>query len=432
MSSFTSILVKNRNYRYTWIGQAISEVGDHFNTIAVLSLTLHITGSPAAVGKVMLARVIPALIAGPFAGLTLDRLDRRKVMLASDIFRGIIALLHIVLLSYPKAWLLYTLSGLLMFASPFFTSGRSAILPRIASDEELHAANALTQTTSWITLTLGVLIAGISTDQFGYGWAFVVNAGSFVASGLSVWMLKSPTGDFRPNRFDANATKRPFQGWHEFRQGLGYMTSRPLILAIGLCSVGWASGGGAAQILFSLYGEIVYGLKAKGIGLIWGAAGVGLVLGGIIAHRMSPRLHFAEFKRLLTISFVIHGLSYILFAMMPTVWWAMFFIAISRVSMGFNNVLNRIMLLTHVPDGLRGRVFTTVESMMNATMMMSMALASWATAVYPIRTIGVVAGILSSFTAVFWAWADASGKLVEPPREPDAGEMEIKERVTPV
>src|SRR3954453_8761442 len=78
--SFGDILRTNANYRYTWMGQVVSEVGDHFNTIAVLSLALHMTGSGVVVGGVMLSRTLPAILAGPLAGVALDRFDRRKIM----------------------------------------------------------------------------------------------------------------------------------------------------------------------------------------------------------------------------------------------------------------------------------------------------------------------------------------------------------------
>ncbi len=175
-----------------------ARIGDHFNSIAVLSLALHLTGSGAALGLVMIARVLPAVLAGPVAGVVLDRMDRRKVMLLSDMLRAVVALAHVLLLTWRLPWLLYLLSGLLTFASPFFTSGRSAILPRIAKPEELHTANALTQTTSWLTLAIGTILGGLSTAQFGYRGAFVFNALSFVVSALAIWMLRSPEGHFRP------------------------------------------------------------------------------------------------------------------------------------------------------------------------------------------------------------------------------------------
>src|SRR5574338_370119 len=105
MAGFAALLRHNQNYRRLWAAQIISEIGDHFNTIAVLTLTLHITDSGLAVGGVMLSLVLPEW--------------------------------------KQSSALLYLLSALVMFASPFFTSGRMAILPRITTREELHTANAL-------------------------------------------------------------------------------------------------------------------------------------------------------------------------------------------------------------------------------------------------------------------------------------------------
>jgi MFS family permease len=428
---FWSLLKTNPNYRYTWMGQVVSEVGDHFNSIAVLSLTLHLTGSGLAVGGVMIARTLPAIFAGPLAGVTLDRFDRRKIMIASDLVRSVIALAFILTLRYQQRWLLFLLSGLLVFASPFFTSGRSALLPRITSKEELHTANALTQTTAWLTLSIGTLLGGVSTMKLGYEWAFVANAISFVFSAWAVWNLRSPEGHFRPERKLASH----HHNFHEFLKDLketaAYMRATPLVLAIGLAFVGWASGGGAAQILFTLFGEIVFKRGSTGIGIIWSAAGFGLVIGGVLAHRIGGRLTFKGYKNTISIAYFIHGLAYIFYALMPTIWLSALCIGISRVAMGSNNVLNRTMLLTHVPDRIRGRIFSTTEMMLNAAMMVSMAAASVATDYVPIRTIGVIAGCLSASTSIFWLWADLAGKLPEPPREIPAEEQDYESTVTP-
>jgi len=428
VSGFLDILRSNRNFRACWLGQTVSEVGDHFNTIAVLSLALHLTGSGFTVGAVMIARVVPALLAGPVAGVVLDRLDRRKVMIASDVIRAVVALAHILLLTYRQTWLLYTLSGLLMFASPFFTSGRSAILPRIASKEELHAANALTQTTSWLTLTIGAFAGGVSTTSFGYELAFFVNALSFVFSAIAIWSLRSPTGNFRPDR--GQRVRRESSSWIEFREGLAYMRRRPLILGIALLGVGWSTGGGAAQILFTLFGQQVFNGGPAATGLIWGFAGIGLVAGGMLGNRFSPHRRFERYKHTVTIAFFLHGVCYAIFSVMPWLWGATLFIALSRVFMGLNSVMNRTMLLLHVPDRLRGRVFTTVDSMSQAVMMVSMAGAAVACTHYSPRQIGVVAGLLSASTAIFWAWANAAGKLPEPERDSQEPQSEFGSRMT--
>src|SRR5689334_4628804 len=170
MSTFLGVLRDNPNYRYTWIGQVVSEIGDHFNNIAVFSLALAHTRSGLVVSGIMLSRAIPAILAGPIAGVVLDRYDRRRIMIASDVVRAVLALGFILALFYRSNWILYVFSALLMFASPFFSSGRSAILPTITTSEELHVANSLTQTTQAATLTLGTLFAAIAVDQVGFGW----------------------------------------------------------------------------------------------------------------------------------------------------------------------------------------------------------------------------------------------------------------------
>ena len=90
-SPFFQLLRSNRNYRYAWTGQVVSEIGDHFNNIAVFSLALQATGSGLVVSGVMLSRAVPAILAGPLAGVLLDRVDRRKVMVGSDLIRAVIA-----------------------------------------------------------------------------------------------------------------------------------------------------------------------------------------------------------------------------------------------------------------------------------------------------------------------------------------------------
>jgi MFS family permease len=420
------LLRTNPNYRLTWLGQVVSEIGDHFNSIAVLSLTLHLTGSGLAVGAVMIARVLPAILAGPVAGVLLDRMDRRRIMILSDLVRCLIAACFVLILTHHQHWLLYLLSGLLTFASPFFTSGRAAILPKIASPAELHTANALTQTTAWLTLSIGTMLGGISTMQFGYETAFLINAASFLFSAAMIWLL---AGSFLPDRDHLHPG---FLAWlKDFAETFRYVHHQPLIFGIAHAGVGWASGGGAAQVLFTMFGEVVYKRGPVGIGLIWGSAGVGLVLGGILAHRLGPRLSFERYKNTISICFFVHGAAYILFSQMPTLGGAIFFIALSRIAMGITNVLNRTMLLTHVPDALRGRVFTLVDTMLNVTMIFSLSGAGVASEFLSIRTVGAIAGALSASTTIFWAWANAAGRLPEPQRViPPSSEIEESSAVT--
>src|ERR1051326_5219210 len=229
MTSLSALLRHNANYRNTWLAQVVSEIGDYFNNIAVFALVMEKSGSGLVVSRVMLARAIPAVIAGPLAGVLLDRFDRKRIMIASDLIRAALALAFVFTINQSRPWLLYLLSALLMFASPFFTAGRAAILPTIATRDELHAANSLTQTTQWATLTIGTLLAGFSAASLGYEWAFVINSLSFVFSAAAIWRVAVPQG------FRALRAERPgVPAWHDYREGLSYMRRVPLTVGIAM------------------------------------------------------------------------------------------------------------------------------------------------------------------------------------------------------
>jgi MFS family permease len=413
LSAFAGLLRSNRNYRFTWSGQVVSEVGDHFNNIAVMSLAMQHPKPGLVVTGVFLARAIPMLAAGPIAGVLLDRLDRKQVMIASDVTRAVIALGFILCIGQQSPWLLYLLSAALMFASPFFTAGRNSILPGIATPDELHTANTMTQTTSWASLTAGAFLGAVGAG-YGFKVAFAFNALSFVISALCISQLKVP-GGFRPAQTEH---QRREGGLTQYRDGLRYMRGSPLVFGIAMLNVGWASGGGAAQILFSLFGEKVFNAGPVGIGVIWGFAGVGLLIGGAIAYRLGKHISFVQYKRTIAIVYVIHGGAYILFSQMPTLAWACVFILISRAAVAVSAVLNFSQLLRHVEDRFRGRVFATLESLQWSTMMISMMAAGAATIAYSPRTIGAWAGAVTSMTAIFWTWANWTGRLTEPALQP--------------
>jgi predicted MFS family arabinose efflux permease len=412
--SFLSLLRANRNYRFTWSGQVVSEVGDHFNNIAVFSLALANTGSGLVVAGILMSRGLMVILAGPVAGVLLDRLDRKRIMIASDLVRAGIAVLFLLAIPQGRTWLLFLLSGLLMFASPFFTSGRASILPTIATKDELHTANSLTQLTQWTTVTIGSFLGGASVSSFGYRIAFLFNALSFLFSAACISRLRSTAGTgFRAER-SVIGEDRIARPWHEYMEGLRYMRSSPLIFGIGLVGVGWATGGGAAQILFSLFGEQVFQRGPSGIGVIWGCAGIGLICGALLANAIGRKIGFETYKRVISISYVVHGGAYVLFSQAPRFGAALFFIALSRGAVAVSSVLNTAQLLRHVSNEYRGRVFSTIETWNWMTMMVSMAIAGLASDHHSPRVIGAWSGVFSSLTAVFWGWANYTRRLPEP------------------
>ena len=430
MREFLQLLGRNRNYRYMWMGQVVSEIGDHFNNIAVFALGMALTHSGIVVTGIMLARAVPAITVGPLAGVMLDRFDRKRIMIASDLLRAVFAVGFILTVHHERTWVMYVFSALLMVASPFFTAGRSAILPTIASKDEIHTANSLTQTTQWMTLTIGAF-PGATVVTIGYSWAFSFNALSFIFSAWAIWHLRAPKGGaFRVQRQDLTETEvvRP---WHEYREGLRYIRSVPLVMAIVLLAVGWATGGGAAQVLFALFGDGVFKAGAVGIGALWGCAGIGLLTGGIIGNWIGRRLSFERYKQAVFVNYIVHGGAYVLFAQAPTFGLALVFMGISRCAIAINSVLNYSYLLRTVENQFRGRVFATMETLTWSMMMVSMMGAGIGSTHYSPRVIGTVAGILSSSTAVFWGLANWTGRLPHP-QEKGIEEMDIEVHGDPV
>jgi MFS-type transporter involved in bile tolerance (Atg22 family) len=202
--------------------------------------------------------------------------------------------------------------------------------------------------------------------------------------------------------------------WRDYHEGLAYMRSVPLMLGIAMISVGWALGGGAAQILFALFGERVFHRGASGIGAIWGFAGIGLLLGGVLGHYAGTRVDFRGYKHAVTISYIVHGATYMLFSQVESYAAALVCMMLSRVGMAVTSVLNNSQLLRHTPDQYLGRVFATLESLRWSMMIVSMAAAGIASQYVSPRTIGLVAGAFGSLTALAWAWCDWTGRLPEP------------------
>jgi hypothetical protein len=166
---------------------------------------------------------------------------------------------------------------------------------------------------------------------------------------------------------------------HDFVDSIRYMLKTPLVLAIALAWVGGLPAAARRSCSSrctanrcSTAAPRASASSGRRRASVWWR-------GGVLAHRIGKRLSFGAYKDTISGAFVVHGLTYVLFAIMPNIWLSALFVGISRIAMGTINVLNRTMLLTHVPDRYRGRVFSTAEMMMNTTMLLSLSLASVAT-----------------------------------------------------
>jgi MFS family permease len=379
-------------------------LGDWFNNIAVLALAMHLTGSGLVVSAVLLSRTVPAVLFGPPAGVFADRFKRRTLLLAADYIRAVLALGFLLVSSREHMGLAYLFGALLTAVSIFFTTAKNASIPELCAPGELMTANALTGSTTAIMQMLGGALGGFTVQGLGYRGAFTLNALSFLVSAGLILRIRFPELQIaRGQHKDKPSYAR------EFWDGLRFVRHQPIVLGLLLVGVGWATGGGAAQILFSLFAVDVYHAGESGIGILYSAAGFGIVVGATTSNALFRHQSFAVTKWVIGISMVLTGVFYSIFSFTQTLWAGVLWIALSRVVMGINNIISTTLLMNTVPADFRGRTFSVKETVVILSMVVSMLLAGIAQRYVGPHSIALVAGILTLLTGVLWLAANWAG-----------------------
>ncbi|CAN5382231.1 hypothetical protein BH18ACI2_BH18ACI2_12250 [soil metagenome] len=197
-TGYVALLRENRGFRLLWLGQVVSQLGDWFNTIAVYTLVLNLTGSGRAVGLVLVARFLPTVVIGPLAGVVADRYSRRRIMIISDVVRAVVVLGFFFIRRPDQVWIIYALTVLQLAASTFFEPAKSAVIPSLVVERDLVTANAISSVTWSSILTLGAALGGFVTGWFGTDVAFVIDSLTYLASALLVAAVIFPARPRRP------------------------------------------------------------------------------------------------------------------------------------------------------------------------------------------------------------------------------------------
>src|SRR5216110_2488741 len=137
LNSYLSILRTNRNFRLLYIGQTISQLGDWFNAVAVFALLLDLTGSATAVACMLIVQFLPVAVVGPLAGVVVDRVNRRRLMIVTDLVRGCLVLVLLVVRRPDQVWIAYVVMAFIVGAQGFFEPARTATIPNVTSAEQL-------------------------------------------------------------------------------------------------------------------------------------------------------------------------------------------------------------------------------------------------------------------------------------------------------
>src|ERR687884_1332632 len=122
---YLELLRTNRNFRQLWLGQVVSQMGDWFDTIALYTIILQLTGSGRNVGLLMVARFVPSFVFGPISGVIADRFSRQKIMIWSDLLRAVVVLGFLFVRRAEQLWIIYVLTVLQLALSTFFEPAKT-------------------------------------------------------------------------------------------------------------------------------------------------------------------------------------------------------------------------------------------------------------------------------------------------------------------
>ena len=410
--TYKQLIVGNRNFRNLLYGQVISELGNWFNFIAGLGLVRMVSGaSPMAAGIFFVCRLLPFAIVSPIAGTFVDRLSRRKVMIATDLARVFVALAFLLVTSAENLWIAYLATMLLSAFGAFFDGAKNAAAPNLTGKEGLLAGTALLFSTRFLLMAVGSALGGVAAATFGYKAAFVINAASFAVSAYTVWLIpeeatrENDTGTAR--RGDAGNRKRE-SFWTELKEGFGYTLGNHFALTILLMNIIWAVGGGSINVIFDRVGGVYFaGMEGwnpdAAVGLLWFAAGLGLTFGMLIAHRTSAYLDRRKRHRwFIGWTLIIHGIVFSIGGLMPSLVLFAVFVFISRAIVGVEYAVQETMFQRSLPDHIRGRISTLDRGAELTVFGLSSYAASGLMFYITPQMLTIISGIISSLAGVVW------------------------------
>ena len=363
---YIDLLRRNRSFRQLWLGQVVSQMGDWFNTIALYTIILQLTGSGRDVGLLLVARFVPSFLFGPISGVVADRFSRQKIMIWSDLLRALVVLGFLFVRRPDQLWIIYVLTVLQLGLSTFFEPAKTAAIPSVVEDRELVAANAISSVTWSAMLTIGAAIGGIMTSAFGTDVAFVLDAATYLVSAALIASIRVPK---RKKRERQKLSLGRALGITETIEGIRYVKDRPRVLALLLVKPAWGLGGGILTLL-AVFGERIFPVgknAAGGIGVLFAARGIGTAVGPIVARRIAGEGN-RRMQAAIGISFLIGGVFYILFGISTSLVFALIVLGIAHCGGSILWVFSTVMLQRSVVDKFRGRVFAAELALLTLTM----------------------------------------------------------------
>lgn len=383
---YLTLLRHNLRFRRLWYAQVISQLGDWFDSIALYTLLLELTGSAQAVGLLLVAQFLPAALVGPFAGVVIDRLPRKLVMIWADIGAALLVLLFLFVRDAGDIWIIYLATALKFSLVACFEPARSAIIPNLASRTELVAANGLSGATWSAMLAIGAALGGLVVGTLGVRPAFLLDAGTFLFSAFLVWSIPFKEQSTKHRELSTenqapktgNGTAAPQLTTQQARllaeliEGMRFIRRHNDLVWYTFSKALWSLGGGVL-LLLTLYGREIFPLGRDGatsIGLFYAARGIGAGLGPLLAsHWGGGSIRFL--RRAIGPAFFLSALGYLWIS--GSQWLLLAFLAVLLAHMGgsIQWVFSTVLLQMSVPDRLRGRIFAIEYAALTLTTALS-------------------------------------------------------------
>jgi MFS family permease len=265
-------VIRSPRYFPLWLGQIISNLGDTLNYVALVVLVFRLSHSGLAVSALVLTEIVPTLLLGPLAGIVIDRVDRKRLLIVVDTARAVLvlalALTHIL-------WAVYALAALLAVGSTLFTPALQAVIPALLNEEERLAANSVAWSSGRLVQIIGASLAGGLIAWAGTTPAFLANAASFAFSAALLTRLSIPRREGPPR----TGGLRSWLG--DTRDGLAYARRDPFVARLVPVQALTSLAVGATSALLVVLAARHLRVGANGFGWLLAAIGVGALLPGV-------------------------------------------------------------------------------------------------------------------------------------------------------
>jgi MFS family permease len=367
-------------YRRLFTARTVSQWGDvaQFTTLALL--VLHLTGSGLGVSGAVLAEIAPVLLLAPVAGPLVDRLPRVRVMVAADFARLVLA--STLALWHSDIGVVYAVAFGLSAGSVFFNPAAGSLLPTLVGADELVAANSGIWSAAVLSQVLLAPLAGLLASTAGFGWAFAVNAVSF---GVSALLLRGLRATEAPRPVVTASI------WVQGREALGVLGRDRLLRALALAQALAALSAGATSALLVLLAARRLDAGGGRYGLMLAGIGVGAFCGPLLLTRLGTR---ARQPRLVFAAFGLRGVIDLVLASVTALPAALAALAFYGMGTSTGNVTFSSVIQSHVPEQLRGRVFSAFDLIWQAMRLASLLLGGLLADAYGIRAVFYVGGVL--------------------------------------